>query len=116
MPANNAPLLAASQPKPRLDPGNFNAPEIVVPAVVCTVNVEVPEPLVTGFKLNVHEGAGLPPPVTAQASATEPVKPPVGVTVIVEVADAPAATVAGASAGAAIAKPGDATVKLTDVL
>lgn len=72
--------------------------------------------MVTGFALNVHDGAGLPPPVTVQANATEPVKPPVGVIVMVEVADPPAAIVAGVSAGAATAKPGDATVKLTDVL
>ena len=58
----------------------------------------------------------LPPPVTVQAKVTEPVKPPLGVTVIVEVADPPAATVAGLSAGAATAKPGDDTVKLTEVL
>jgi hypothetical protein len=51
-----------------------------------------------------------------QASVTEPVKPPVGVMVTVEVADPPAVTVAGLSTGAAIVNPGDATVKLTDVL
>ena len=72
--------------------------------------------MVTEFGLNVHDGAGLPPPVTAQAKVTEPVKPPLGVTVMVEVADPPAATVAGLSAGAATAKPGDDTVKLTEVL
>ena len=54
--------------------------------------------------------------MTVQAKVTEPVKPPLGVTVMVEVADPPAATVAGLSAGAAIAKPGDDTVKLTEVL
>lgn len=116
IPANNAPLLAASQPQPRPDPGDFNAPERLVPDVVCTVNVEVPEPLATGFEPNVHDGAGLPPPVTVQASVTEPVKPPLGLMVTVEVADPPAATVAGVSAGAAIVKPGDDTVKLMDVL
>lgn len=114
MPENNAPSLAASQPEPLLDPGQFNAPD--VPAVVWTVKVEAPEPLATGFALNVHDGAGLPPPVTAQARFTDPAKPPLGVIVMVEVADVPAATDAGFSAGAAIAKPGDATVKLTDVL
>lgn len=72
--------------------------------------------MVTEFGLNVHDGAGLPPPVTAQAKVTEPVKPPLGVTVMVEVADPPAATVAGLSAGAATAKLGDDTVKLTEVL
>ena len=54
--------------------------------------------------------------MTAQVSATVPVKPPVGATVIVDVDDAPAAIEAGASAGAEIVKPGVDTVRLTVVL
>lgn len=118
MPANNAPLLAASQPAPwpLSGDGGISAPEILWAAVVFTVRVEVPEALATEFKLKLQMGAGLPLPATAQVRATAPVKPPVGATVIVEVDDAPAEIVAGASAGAVIVKPGDDTVRLTVVL
>lgn len=116
MPAKSAPLLAASHPKPRPDAGR-NAPDTLRAAVVLTVNVEVPEAFVTELELNAQVGAGGPPPVMLlQASATVPVKPPVGAMVTVEVADPPAETVAGDSAGAVIVKPGADTVRLTDVL
>jgi len=84
--------------------------------VVFTVSVEVPEALAMEFALKAQLGAGVPPPVTAQVSATVPVKPPVGATVIVDVEEAPAAIEAGASAGAEIVKPGDDTVRLTVAL
>ena len=84
--------------------------------MVFTVSVEVPEAFAMEFALKAQLGAGVPPPVTAQVSATVPVKPPVGATVIVEVDDAPAAIEAGASAGAEIVKPGDDTVRLTVAL
>jgi hypothetical protein len=116
IPANNVALLETSQPKPWPDQCDVNPPDRLWAAVVLTVSIEVPEAFGTGFKLKAQVGAGLPPPVTLQVSATAPVKPPVGATVIVEVADAPAETVAGDSAGAAIVKLGDDTVRLTEVL
>ncbi len=81
-----------------------------------TVRVEVPEAPETEVGFNAHLGAGLLPPPTLQVSATAPVKPPVGATVIVDVAEAPAETDAGVSAGAAIVKPGADTVRLTETL
>src|SRR4051812_46549837 len=115
MPANKAPVLAISQPAPRpgrVD-GEVSAPEILCDAVVFTVSVDVPEAFAMEFALNAQVGGGVPPPVTAHVSATAPLKPPVEATVIVDVEDAPAAIVAGASAGAEIVKPGDETVRLT---
>ena len=113
--AKRAPLLAASQPK-RPDAG-VNAPDMLRAAVVLTVSVEVPEAFATELKLNPQVGAGVPPPVMLlQVSATAPVKPPVGAMVTVDVAEAPAATVAGDRTGAVMAKSGAATVRLTEVL
>lgn len=115
MPAKSVALLAASHPK-RPDTG-LNAPDTVWAAVVLSVSVDVPEAFGTELKLNPQIGAGVPPPVTLlHASATAPVKPPVGAMVMVEVAVPPAETVAGASTGAVIVKPGADTFKLTDVL
>jgi len=72
-------------------------------AVVLTVSVEMPP----DSALNEQAGAGVPPPVMElQLRVTLPVKPFVGVMVMVEVADAPGATVAGERAVAAIVKPG----------
>jgi hypothetical protein len=62
--------------------------------VVVTVSVEVPTPPVTVIALKLHAGAG----VTAGAMLLQErttlagLNPPVGVIVIVEVLDAPAAT------------------------
>ncbi len=61
-------------------------------------------------------GVGVPPPVTLQERLTVPVKPAIGAMVTVEVADAPAATVAGENAVAEIVKSGANTVRLTVVL
>ena len=69
--------------------------------------------------LRAHVGAGVAGPVTLQARVTVPVNPPVGAIVIVDVADAPALTVAGASAEGVMVKPAAAaavTVRLTVVL
>lgn len=120
MPAKNAPLLAASQPAPRpgIDDGGLSAPERLCDAVVLTVSVEVPEAFATEAGVNEQAGAGVPPPVTAQVSATVPVNPPVGATVIVDLDmdDVPWTTEAGVSAVAEIVKPGVDTVRLTVVL
>ena len=116
MPAKHALVLAASQPKPGPEPG-IKAPEMVWPAEVLRVRVEVPEALATEVKLNAQAGRGIPPPVTlVQASATAPLKPPVGAMVMVEVDDPPAATVAGEGGAAVIVKSGADTVRLTLVL
>jgi len=80
---------------------------------VLTVNVEVPLDIAP----NEQVGAGLPPPVMLlHDRLTLPLKPLVGVMVIVEVADPPAETVAGDSADAVMVKPGAVlpfTVRLT---
>jgi len=82
---------------------------------VLTVSVEVPP----DNALNAQVGAGLPPPVIllqvrVTVLALNPFSP---VTVIVEVADPPGATEAGASAVAARVKPGAAcTTKPTEVV
>jgi hypothetical protein len=89
---------------------------VVLPAVVVIVSVAVPAVapvMFTGVvdpKLNV--GGSVPPPgpdVTAAVSATLPVNPPAGVTLIVEVFPlvAPGATV---TAVPKIAKLGDSAV------
>jgi hypothetical protein len=105
MPANSALLPVANQPKPRIEGGKM-APEADCAAVVLIVSVDVPELLATEVGANAHVGAGVPPPVTTQVSVTVPVKPAVEPTVIVEVADPPAATEAGESAPAEIVKSG----------
>ena len=56
------------------------------------VSVDVPELFGTEVGAKAQVGAGAPPPVTAQVRATAPLKPPAEPTVIIEVADAPAAT------------------------
>jgi hypothetical protein len=105
MPANNALLPVANQPKPGIGCGKM-APDTECAAVVLIVSVDVPELLATEVGANAHVGAGVPPPVTAHVSATVPVKPAVEPTVIVEVADPPAATEAGEIAPAEIVKSG----------
>jgi len=115
MPANNALLPVANQSKPGIECGEM-APDTECAAVVLIVSVEVPELLATEVGDNAHVGAGVPPPVTTQVSVTVPVKPAVEPTVIVEVADPPAATEAGESAPAEIVKSGVAgapTARLT---
>lgn len=91
-----------------------------VVAEVLTVNAEVPEPLAIELGTNTHVGAGLTTGLTLlQDRLPVPLKPLSGATVIVEVADAPAGTVAGESGDAAIVKSGGGgiglTVRLTDV-
>ena len=84
-----------------------------------TVNVDVPEPPVTGVGLNEHVAGRFTVGVMLQDRATLPLKLFTGAIVIVEVADAPAATEAGASAEAERVKSGTGTaltVRLTDVL
>jgi hypothetical protein len=116
IPTKHALVLAVSQPKPGPELG-LKAPEMVWPAEVLRVRVEVPEALATDVKLNPQAGAGVPPPVTLeQASVTAPLKPPVGAMVMVEVDDPPAATVAGEAGPAVIVKSGADRVKLTLVL
>ena len=69
--------------------------------MVDTVSVEVPAdvPLfVTDDGLNLQVGAGVPPVMLLQESATVPVYPSTGVTVIVEVAVFPTTTEAGLNA------------------
>src|SRR6202011_5637284 len=73
--------------------------------VVVTVRVEVPLPLVD-VGLSEHFGAGLPPPVTEQVRFTVLAYPFRPVTLTVEVADPPWATVAGFRAEADIEKSG----------
>ena len=68
----------------------------------------------TEVELSEHVAAGDPPPVTAHASATAELKPPVPVTLIVEVADPPGVPMVAAVGLAASVKLGPAmTVKLT---
>jgi hypothetical protein len=69
--------------------------------VVDTVSVEVPADvplIVTDDGLNLQVGAGVPPVMLLQESATVPVYPSTGVTVIVEVAVFPTTTEAGLNA------------------
>jgi len=89
----------------------------VVAAVVLTVRVEVPEPPGTELGLNEHAGARVTVGVMLlQDKLTVPVKPFSRAMVIVEVADAPFATVAGESGVAATLKSGGpVTVRLTEV-
>ena len=78
----------------------------MVAAVVLTVSTEVPEPFATEAGLNAHVGPRVTAGATLQVKATALLKPlpAAGAMVIVEVEDAPAATVAGASAEAAMVK------------
>ena len=85
--------------------------------MVLTVSVEVPVPLVTDAGLNEQAGARVPAGATLQVKATAAVKLFIGATVIVEVEDPPAETVAGLRAEAAIVKSGTSvTVKPTVAL
>jgi len=94
--------------------------DAVVGAVVLTVNMEVPEPLVTEPGLSEHVGGRATTGVMLQDRFTVPLKPFTGAMVIEEVAIPPAATEAGESADAVIVKSGggptEFTVRLTDVL
>jgi hypothetical protein len=83
-----------------------------------TVSVEVPVAFGSDAALKAQVGAGVAAPVTLQARVTVPVNPPVGAIVIVDVADAPALTVAGVSAEGVMVNPAEAaavTVRLTVV-
>ena len=81
--------------------------------------MEVPEAFATELGLNEQEGDGVTEgAIVLHARVTVPVKPPVGATVIVDVADAPALTVAGVGAVDVMVKPAKAaavTVRLTVV-
>ena len=82
-------------------------------AVVLTVRVEVALPEI-GLALSEHVGAGLPPPVTAHARATAPLKPPVAVALITELADPPGVPIVAEVGLAVSVKLGTAlTVKVT---
>lgn len=86
--------------------------------MVLTVRVEVPDPPGTELGLNEHTGVRVTVGVMLlQDKLTAPLKPFCAAMVIVEVADAPSATVAGESGVAATVKSaGPVTVKLTEVL
>ena len=80
--------------------------------------MEVPVAFGSDTALKAQVGAGVAAPVTLQARVTVPVNPPVGAIVIVDVADAPALTVAGVSAEGVMVNPAEAaavTVRLTVV-
>ena len=80
--------------------------------------MEVPVAFGSDAALKAQVGAGVAAPVTLQARVTVPVNPPVGAIVIVDVADAPALTVAGVSAEGVMVNPAEAaavTVRLTVV-
>jgi hypothetical protein len=82
-------------------------------AVVLTVRVEV-APGAIEVGLSEHVAAGLPPPLTVHPRLTEALKPPVGVTLIVEVADPPGVPMVADVGLAPSVKPGPAfTVKET---
>ncbi len=80
--------------------------DAVVAAVVLTVSTDVPEPFATEAGLNAHAGPRVSAGATLHVKATALLKPlpATGAIVIVEAEDAPAATVAGASAVAAMVK------------
>lgn len=87
--------------------------------MVLTVSVEVPVAFGSDAALKAQVGAGVAAPVTLQARVTVPVNPPVGAIVIVDVADAPALTVAGVSADGVMVKPAEAaavTVRINVVV
>ena len=92
-----------------LDRGSSDA---VVAAVVLTVSVEVRVAPVSEAGFNAHVGPRVAAGVTLQVRATASVRPLTRVIVIVEVADAPAATVAGESGEPPIVKSG-ATAAVT---
>jgi hypothetical protein len=96
-----------------------NAPTGVV-AEVPTVRVEVPVPPAIEAGLNAHVGAGVTTGLTLHDKLAALENPFTGATVIVEVADPPAVTVAGESVAAAIVKSGvgerEFTVRLTAVV
>jgi len=82
--------------------------------MVLTVSVEAPEPFATELGLKEHAGARVTAGVTLlQDRLTVPLKPFIGVMVIVEVADPPAETVAGESGEAATVKSAGGGIGLT---
>ncbi len=80
--------------------------DAVVAAVVETVKVEVPVPLVTEAGLNAQVGCRVAAGVTAQVRFTVPVKPFTGAMVMVDVAAPPGVTVAGVGVEATTVKSG----------
>jgi hypothetical protein len=95
------------------------ARDAVVAAVVLTVRVEVPVPPATELGLNEHVGPRVAAGATLHVRLTALLKPFSGEIVIVEVAEAPAAAVAGASGDAVSEKSGPVpavTVRPTEVL
>jgi hypothetical protein len=96
-------------------PPDRGSSDAVVAAVVLTVSVEVSVVPVSDAGFNAHVGPRVAAGVTVQVRATGSARPLTRVIVTVEVADAPAATEAGASAVAPMVKSGAAvavTVKL----
>ena len=83
------------------DPG---ASDAFVPAVVRTVSVDFPEPVIEGGE-NVQDGAGdTTGEMLLQDRVTVPEKPFIAVTAMLEVADPPGATIEGERAVAAVVK------------
>jgi len=88
--------------------------DVEVAGMVLTVSVEVPEPFATELGLNEHAGARVTAGVMLlQDRLTVPLKPFIGVMVIVEVADTPAETVAGESGETATVKSAGGGIGLT---
>lgn len=93
----------------------------MVAAVLFTVSVAVTAvvPAIAGGAVTEQVGASVAPVglvVTAQASATAPVKPPLGVTVIVDVAGVPGVTFVMATLLSAKLGTGAGPVTVTETL
>ena len=93
----------------------------MVMAVLFTVSVAVTAvaPVIAGGVVTRQVGTSVAPDgvlVTAQASATAPVKPPLGVTVIVEVAGVPGVTFVMATPLSAKLGTGAVPVTVTETL
>ena len=87
--------------------------------MVLTVSVEVPEPPATELGLNEHVGPRVTAGALLHVRLTAPLNPFNGEIVIVEVAEVPAAPVAGESGDAVSEKSGPApavTVRATEVV
>ena len=83
---------------------------------MATVKTELPILFVAEIVPSEQVGAGLAPAETLQVSATVVgFRPPCGLIVIVDVADAPGATADGDKAAAEMLKPGAATATLATV-
>ena len=115
-PSSASPPIGSSMAKNT--PRECGERDAVVAAVVFTVSVEVPVPLVIAAVLNEQVGGRLTAGVTLQVRFTVALKPLTGAIVMVEVAMPPAATVAGVSVDGVMVKSATraaVTVKLTVV-